>query len=124
MWCRTCLLYTSVLDLLKADQFFFAIAPDQYLQGYMSMLNCYFAAHNEILHPMNGREAAGENLWQTPYMDNSLSIVTKDNADCFYLDSYAKNIGLSGADQLIEPDVYKRQPSNNARIISAIVWLF
>ena len=52
---------------------------------------------------MNGREAAGENLWQTPYMDNSLSIVTKDNADCFYLDSYAKNIGLSGADQLIEP---------------------
>ena len=58
---------------------------------------------------MNGREAAGENLWQTPYMDNSLSIVTKDNADCFYPDSYAKNIGLSGADQLIEPYVPKSQ---------------
>ena len=101
--CACCDTSEEVLDLLKADQFFFAIAPDQYLQGYMSMLNCYFAAHNEILHPMNGREAAGENLWQTPYMDNSLSIVTKDNADCFYLDSYAKNIGLSGADQLIEP---------------------
>jgi len=93
----------EVLDLLLADKFFFAIAPDQYLQGYMAMLNVYFAAHNEILHPMNGRAAAGENLWQTPYMDNGLSIVTKENAASFYLDDYAKSIGLSGGDDLVKP---------------------
>ncbi len=93
----------EVLDLLLEDKFFFAIAPDQYLQGYMAMLNAYFAAHNEILHPMNGRAAAGENLWQTPYMDNGLSIVTKENAESFYLDDYAKSIGLGSGTDLIKP---------------------
>ena len=93
----------EVLDLLKEDKFFSAIAPDQYLQGYMGMLDLYFAKHNEILRPMNGRAEAGENLWQSPFMDNGLSVVTKENADNFYLDDYAKSIGLSGGDDLIKP---------------------
>ena len=94
----------TVLDLLKEDKFFFAIAPDQYLQGYLGMLNLYFAKHNEVLRPMNGRKDAKENLWQIPYMDNGLSIVTKQNADNFYLDNYAKNVlGYSGRDELIAP---------------------
>ena len=94
----------TVLDLLKEDKFFFAIAPDQYLQGYLGMLNLYFAKHNEVLRPMNGRKAAGENFWEIPYMDNGLSIVTKANADYFYLDNYAKNVlGYSSRDELIAP---------------------
>ena len=60
----------QVLDLLKEDQFFAAIAPDQYLQGYIAMLNLFFSAHNEILNPMNSRADDGENLWQVPYCDN------------------------------------------------------
>ena len=93
----------TVLDLLKEDKFFFAIAPDQYLQGYLGMLNLYFAKHNEVLRPMNGRKAAGENFWQIPYMDNGLSIVTKENADFFYLDNYAKNVIGCTRDELIAP---------------------
>ena len=95
----------EVLDLLQADKFFFAIAPDQYLQGYMAMIDCYLASHNEILQPMNARADEGQNLWQSSYMDNGLSIVTKENASSFYLDDYAKSIGLSGADALVEPYV-------------------
>ena len=36
-------------------------------------------------------------------MDNGLSIVTKENADSFYLDDYAKSIGLGGGDDLVKP---------------------
>ena len=87
----------TVLDMIKADKFLFAIAPDQYLQGYMGMLNLYFAKHNEVLRPMNGRAAKGEQLWTFPYMDNGLNIVTKENADEFYLDAYAKKLyGANG----------------------------
>ena len=87
----------TVLDLIKADKFLFAIEPDQYLQGYMGMLNLFFAKHNELLRPMSGRVASGQQLWTFPYMDNGLNIVTKENADYFYLDYYAKEVlGYSG----------------------------
>ncbi|MDO4620388.1 MAG: substrate-binding domain-containing protein [Lachnospiraceae bacterium] len=95
----------EVLDLLKEGKFFAAIAPDQYLQGYLGMMNLYFAKHNEVLRPMNGRAAAGENLWQIPYMDNGLSIVTAESADCFYLDNYAKSLGYEKTSQLLDPYV-------------------
>lgn len=93
----------QVLDLLKDDQFFAAIAPDQYLQGYISMLNLFFSAHNEMLNPMNSRAADGENLWQVPYCDNGLSIVTKENADSFYISNYCEQVGVANVDEMLSP---------------------
>jgi ribose transport system substrate-binding protein len=93
----------EVLDLIKAGKFFFAIEPDQYLQGYMAMLNAFFAAHNDMLRPMNSRAKDNENLWQIPYCDNGLSIVTKDNADSFYLDAYCKKLGYSSINDMLGP---------------------
>lgn len=97
----------QVLDLLKDDQFFNAIAPDQYLQGYIGMLNLYFAAHNELLRPMNSRESEGQNLWQIPYCDNGLSIVTKENADSFYISNYCKKIGVADTGEMLSPYLVK-----------------
>lgn len=93
----------QVLDLLKEEKFFAAIAPDQYLQGYIGMLNMFFAKHNEMLNPMNSRADDGENLWQVPYCDNGLSVVVKENADCFYLKNYCEKIGVSGVDEMLSP---------------------
>lgn len=91
----------QVLDLLKEDQFFAAIAPDQYLQGYIAMLNLFFSAHNEILNPMNSRADDGKNLWQVPYCDNGLSIVTKENADSFYMSNYCEKVGVADTDEML-----------------------
>ena len=93
----------QVLDLLKDDKFFAAIAPDQYLQGYIAMLNLFFSAHNEMLNPMNSRANDGENLWQVPYCDNGLSIVTKENADSFYIKNYCKQVGVKDVDEMFSP---------------------
>lgn len=93
----------QVLDLLKDGKFFNAIAPDQYLQGYIGMLDLFFAKHNELLRPMNSRKESGENLWQVPYADNGLSIVTKENADSFYLENYLKKLGLNDVKEMLEP---------------------
>ncbi len=93
----------QVLDLLKDDKFFVAIAPDEYLQGYISMLNCFYSVHNEMLNPKNSREADGENLWQVPYCDNGLSLVTKENADSFYMKNYCEKIGVKDVDEMLSP---------------------
>ena len=67
----------TVFDLIADDMLLFAVAPDQYLQGYMAMLNVYYASHNELLHPMNSRAKDGENLWQVPCMDSRSTLIKK-----------------------------------------------
>ena len=98
-----CGISDKILDYMTEEKMLFAVAPDQYLQGYIGMLDLYFAAHKEFMGQTGVSETEGTGLWQNPYTDAGYSVVTKENADSFYLSRYAKSLGLSDAKDLIEP---------------------
>lgn len=89
----------SVLDMIKSGDIWGAICPDQGMQGYFGMLSVFSAAHADRIDPMSDYLATGENPVQIPFIDNGLTVVTKDNADYFYLDKYLERTGSKGVEE-------------------------
>ncbi len=89
----------KILDMIKEGQIFAAVNPNQGMQGYMGFLLLWFAAHPELIDPMNDHARSGFNPMGVPFVDNGLSIVTADNADDFYWDAYLKRRGTKGINE-------------------------
>ncbi|WP_104402297.1 substrate-binding domain-containing protein [Vibrio penaeicida] len=85
-----CDINAKVLDMIKNDEIFGALNPNQGVQGFMGMTLLFLAKHSELIDPMNDHVAKGINPMQVPYVDNGFSIVTKENAEHFYWDTYMK----------------------------------
>lgn len=85
----------SVLDMIKAGKMFGAIAPNTVAQGYLSMMSLFTSTHG-LLNPMNGWNEMKKEPVAWPVLDNGLDIVTKENAQYFYLKPYLKSIGSNG----------------------------
>ncbi len=94
-----CDVNAKVLDMIKAGEIFGAINPDQGMQGYFGMLLLFTAAHPELVDPMTGYKVEDRNPTFIPKIDNGLSFVTKDNADCFYWDKYVEGRGSKGIEE-------------------------
>jgi len=94
----------KVLDMIKAGDMFAALNPNQYMQGYFGMLVLYVAAHPELVDPMNADVAEGKNPVTLPFIDNDLAIVTKENADYFYLDKYLERRNSKGIEEFAFPE--------------------
>ncbi len=91
----------AVLDMLKTGDFLAAIAPDQYMQGWMSMWLLFCAAHPELMNPMSAKKATGKNPTYIPYLDNGLDVVTAETADYYYMANYIKNAGYSSIEDML-----------------------
>ena len=89
---------SNVLDMIKAGEMFGAINPNQGAQGYYGFLLLWLAAHPELIDPMNDAGRAGFNPMGIPILDNGYSVVTQENAEDFYWDSYLKRRGTKGID--------------------------
>jgi ribose transport system substrate-binding protein len=93
----------QILDMLQTGDMFGAINPDQGMQGWFGMLMLFTAAHPELINPMNGRKAQGQNPTYIPYLDNGLNLVTAENAQYFYVDKYAESLGYSSIQDMLGP---------------------
>lgn len=91
----------AVLDMLKTGDFLAAIAPDQYVQGWMSMWLLFCAAHPELMNPMSAKKAQGKNPIYIPYLDNGLDVVTAETADNYYMANYIKAAGYSSLEDML-----------------------
>lgn len=89
----------QILDMIKAGKIWGAINPNQGMQGYFGMLTLYVTAHPELVDPMNEDKAMGKNPVTLPFVDNNLSIVTKENVDYYYLDKYLERRGSKGVEE-------------------------
>ncbi len=91
----------QILDMIKAGELWGAINPNQGMQGYFGMLTLYVAANWERLgiDPMNEDIAMGRNPVTLPFVDNDLSVVTQENVEYYYLDSYLSGRGSRGVDE-------------------------
>lgn len=89
----------KILDMIKAGQVFGSVNPNQGMQGYMGFMLLFMAAHPELIDPMNDYKRANYNPMGVPFIDNGLTIVTKDNADDFYWDAYLKRRGTKGIEE-------------------------
>jgi len=94
-----CDVNVKVLDMIKAGDMYGALNPDQGMQGYFGMLALFVAAHSELVDPMTDYKLTGENPVQLPYIDNGLHIVTKENADYFYLNKYLERRNSKGVEE-------------------------
>lgn len=90
---------SKILDMIKAGDVFGAINPNQGAQGYYGFLLLWLAKHPELIDPMNDHARSGFNPMSIPVLDNGYSIVTAENADDFYWDSYLKRRGTKGIDE-------------------------
>lgn len=89
----------SVLDMIKAGEMWGAINPNQGMQGYFGMLALFSAAHADRIDPMTDYLVTGKNPIDIPVIDNGLSVVTKENAEYFYLDKYLERTGSKGIEE-------------------------
>ncbi len=89
----------QILDMIKAGEIWGAINPNQGMQGYFGMLTLFVTAHPELVDPMNEDKAMGKNPVTLPFVDNNLSIVTKENVDYYYLDKYLERRGSKGVEE-------------------------
>lgn len=89
----------KILDMIKAGEVFGAVNPNQGVQGYMGMMLLYMANHADMIDPMNDYKRSGFNPMGVPFVDNGFSIVTAENADDFYWDSYLKKRGTKGINE-------------------------
>tara|TARA_R110002020_G_scaffold109430_15_gene253113 strand:- start:2950 stop:3984 length:1035 start_codon:yes stop_codon:yes gene_type:complete len=89
----------KILDMIKAGEVFGSVNPNQGMQGYIGFITLFLAAHPEMIDPMNGDVAAGKNPMKIPFIDNGYAVVTAENADSFYWDSYLKRRGTKGIDE-------------------------
>jgi len=94
-----CDVNAKVLDMIKADELYGALNPNQGVQGYFGMIMLYLAKHSDMIDPMNDYKRADFNPMSIPYVDNGLAIVTKENADDFYWDKYLKRRGTKGINE-------------------------
>ncbi len=85
--------------MIKNDEIFGALNPNQGVQGFMGMTLLFLAKHADLIDPMNDHVATGQNPMQVPYVDNGFSIITKENADYFYWDEYVKRRGSKGVNE-------------------------
>jgi ribose transport system substrate-binding protein len=93
----------QILDMLQTGDMFGAINPDQGIQGFFGMIMVFMAAHPELIDPMNGKKAMGQNPFFIPYCDNGLNLVTAENAKYFYVDKYAESLGYSSVQDMLGP---------------------
>ena len=89
----------QILDMIKAGKIWGAINPNQGMQGYFGMLTLFVTAHPDLVDPMNEDKAMGKNPVTLPFVDNNLSIVTKENVDYYYLDKYLARRGSKGVEE-------------------------
>ena len=102
---RCCCVDTSdvLLEMLAADQMFMLLCPDQFTQGWVSMMLCFGNAHPEVYVPMNERRGGvGETLMSVT-VDNGLTQVTKDTAEYYYCAQYAKDLGYKDVADMLSP---------------------
>lgn len=92
----------TLLAMLKDGDMFGLICPDQYMQGWLSMLACFTNAHSELVNPMNERKANGENVLGIT-IDNGLTIVTAETADYYYCADYAVSLGYKDVNDMLSP---------------------
>ncbi|HBU13361.1 MAG TPA: transporter [Clostridiales bacterium] len=93
----------EVLDMIKADEFWMALNPDQGVQGYMGMLMTFMIAEPDLFNPMNSKKAEGTNPTYIPFVDNGLNRITKENADSYYVDQYATSLGYEDIADMLSP---------------------
>lgn len=93
----------TILDMIKAGEIWGAINPNQGVQGYMGMITLFIAAHPELTDFMAEHKDMGQVALTIPYLDNSLTIVNKDNADYYYVDKYAERIGYKSVEDMLAP---------------------
>ncbi len=86
----------KILDMIKAGEVWGAINPDQGMQGYFGMLTLFVSKHTELVDPMSDYAIKNVNPVQLPYINNGMTVVTKENADAFYWDKYLKKRGTDG----------------------------
>lgn len=86
----------QILDMIKAGEVWGAINPDQGMQGYFGMLTLFVSKHTELVDPMSDYAIKNVNPVQLPYINNGMTVVTKENADAFYWDKYLKRRGTNG----------------------------
>jgi ribose transport system substrate-binding protein len=94
-----CDVNAKVLDMIKAGDLWGALNPNQGLQGYFGMLTLFVAAHPNLVDPMTDYKAKKANPVYIPFIDNGLTIVTKENADYFYLDKYLAKRHSKGVEE-------------------------
>jgi ribose transport system substrate-binding protein len=93
----------QVLDMIIRGDIYAAINPDQGMQGFFGMLMLFMAANPDLIEPMNGRRAQGLNPVNIPFVDNGLTIVTRENAQFFFLDEYARYLGYANVAAMMQP---------------------
>lgn len=92
-------LNVNILDMIKAGEIWGAINPDQGMQGYFGMLFLFVSKHSELVDPMSDYKIKKVNPVQLPFVDNGMTVVTKENADAFYWDKYLKRRGTKGIEE-------------------------
>ena len=98
-----CDVNATILDMIKTEEIWGAINPNQSNQGYMGMLMLFLAAHPEYTTFMSPDEDMGKSAIQIPFLDNSLNIVQADTADYYYVDKYATKLGYSSVEDMLSP---------------------
>lgn len=94
-----CDVNAKVLDMIKAGEIWGSLNPNQGMQGYFGMLSLFVAGHTDLVDPMTDYQQTGANPVSLPYIDNGLTIVTKENADFYYLDKYLERRGSKGVEE-------------------------
>jgi ribose transport system substrate-binding protein len=90
----------QILDMLKKGDVYATVTQDQGMQGWMAMMILFSAAHPEWINPVKGNT---ENPVSVPWCQQDLVVITKDNADLFYMDNYAKSLGYRNVDEMLAP---------------------
>lgn len=78
----------TTLEHIKAGNIHMALNPNQGMQGFMGFVALFMAAHSDMFDPFNDYKVSGFNPVQIPYVDNGFSVITKENADSFDLNTY------------------------------------
>jgi ribose transport system substrate-binding protein len=78
----------TTLEHIKAGNIHMALNPNQGMQGFMGFISLFMAAHSDMFDPFNDYKVSGFNPVQIPYVDNGFSVITKENADSFDLNTY------------------------------------
>lgn len=92
----------ELLEMLKNGDMYYLLSPDQFMQGWLSMLTCFTNAHGDLCAPMNERRAEGYtgNLLDIT-IDNGLTIISGDTADYYYCANYATELGYKDVNDML-----------------------
>jgi ribose transport system substrate-binding protein len=73
-----------VLDMIKEDQIAATVVQGTYHEGYWA-LDMLYKAHHDLVDPVGDWKEKGKSPLP-PYLDTGSTIVTKENADQFYVE--------------------------------------